>query len=109
MPDTVERIARLEREIEALKGTSTQAKPSSASPLPRFDPSAQLTMPPNVMKAMINAFDAQAVANDHIGRPTSLPTVASKSPNKATPNWVDERPLPKFGGENFGTVKERLK
>ena len=99
MPTIEERLARLEKAA----GTSTQDKPARPSaPVPKFDPTAQLTMPPNVMKAMANAFDPQAVANDHIGRPTALPTVPSQSPRKATPNWVDERPLPKFGGENFG-------
>jgi len=97
MPTIEERLARLE------KAGEPEAKPKSNFVMPKFDPTAQLCMPASAMQDLIRAVpNAQAIANDHIGKSTSLPTVPSRSPRKATPNWVDERPLPKFGGENFG-------
>ena len=103
MPTIEERLARLEKAA----GAPTQSEVKPSAPVPKFDPTAQLRMPANVMQAMIAAVpNAQAVANDHIGRPTSLPTVHGRSRGRAGSNWIDERPLQKFGGENFGTVKE---
>ena len=109
MVDTTERIARLEREIENLKGTSTQAKPVSASPQLSFDPSSRLSLPASVTRDMVNAVpDAMVrdIVKDHLGRPTSLPTVHGRTPKRATPNYVDERPLPTFGNENWPRKKE---
>ena|SRR5215813_5139851 len=102
MPTIEERLARLEKAAEP-EGKS-EFKPSA--PLPSFDPSAQLTMPPNVMKAMASAFDPQAVANDHLGKPTSLPGVHGRSRGKAGENYLPERPKPTWGNENWPRKKE---
>jgi len=110
--DQTERIARLEREIEVLKGEgkSTQVKPTV--PLPKFDASAQLRLPPSVTREMTAAIGDKLVRDivkDHLGRPTSLPTVPSRSPGKAGSNWIPERPLQTFGTERLGPPKEELK
>jgi len=105
MVDTTERIARLEREIENLKGTSTQAKPVSASPQLSFDPSSRLSLPASVTRDMVNAVPeamVRDIVKDHLGRPTALPTVPSRSPGKAGSNWKPEAPLRNFGTERLG-------
>src|SRR5262245_57908171 len=105
MPTIEERLARLEKAAEP------EAKPSSvsASPQLRFDPSSRLSLPASVTRDMVNAVpDAMVrdIVKDHLGRPTSLPTVHGRTPKRATPNYVDERPLPTFGNENWPRKKE---
>jgi len=46
-----QRIAELEKEIARLKGE----KPRPSEPWPRYDPTAQMTMPPSAVAAMVAA------------------------------------------------------
>src|SRR5213593_3657427 len=109
--DANERIARLEREIEALKGKPASASPqlSNASPHQPFDPSSRLSVPASVTRDMVKAVPdgmVRDIVKDHLGKPTSLPTNPSRSPGKATPNYAEPTPLKVYGTENLGKKRE---
>src|SRR5262245_65764497 len=101
MPTVEERLRRLEAAAEGRVKTesgSTQSTPS-------FDPSSRLSLPASVTRDMVNAVpDAMVrdIVKDHLGRPTALPTVPSRSPGKAGSNWKPEAPLRNFGTERLG-------
>ena len=42
---------------------------------------------------MSKAAPVRDIVKDHLGKPTSFPAEHGKSPNRATPNFVEPRPL----------------
>src|SRR5262245_47698731 len=106
MPTLEERIARLEKAAEG-KGKTESGSTQKPFVMPTFDPTAQLSMPKNVLDDMRRAVpNPQAVANDHLRKPTSLPGVHGRSRGKAGENYVEARPLQTFGGERWPRKKE---
>jgi hypothetical protein len=102
-----ERLARLEKAAEPKSETVSQS--STTQPTRRYDPTAQLTVPPSVRREMTAAVGDKLMADivkDHLGRPTSLPTVHARSPGKAGSNWKEPAPLKVFGTESLGKKRE---
>ena|SRR5262249_30717466 len=103
MPTIEERLARLEKAAEP-KGKA-EFKPSA--PHQPYDYTKHLRLPASAMQDLVRAVPSpQTIANDHIGKSTSLPGVHGRTPSRATPNYVADRPLPTFGQENWPRKKE---
>ena len=104
MPLTIqERLRRLEEAAEG-KGKVASAPRSPHQPC---DYTKHLRLPASAMQDLVRAVpNAQAIANDHIGRPVSLPGVHGRSRGKAGENYGPAVPPKVYGQENWPRKKK---
>jgi hypothetical protein len=92
-----ERIAALEAEIAKLKAAAEPKPPFKAQPFERYDPTANASMSPTMMREMAKAVGSSLV-RDVVrdgARPVGLPPAPSAMPTKSvgSAGWSEPRPL----------------
>jgi hypothetical protein len=97
------------KELDDLKAQVKELKdqlnppPRQPSTHPRYDPTEGMSMPRSAMKAMIDAVPDALMASlrDDARKPNPItggPNPQPQPRQRATPNWIEERPLERPAG-----------
>ena len=104
MTDTADKIAKLEAEVAALKEkvSPPKEKPFVPQPYQQYDPTANMSMPPSALRAMVEAVPdhvVRGIVHDNrapTGRPGMIPTSQQPTgpnvPERGT-GWRDATPI----------------
>ena len=69
---------------------------------------AKATMDRETLREYEKVIDPRIIARDHIGKPTSLPSVFGQSPGTNAPNYSPERPLKVEGVEHVDRIADHF-
>jgi hypothetical protein len=112
-------LAALKARVEELEAKAKPPKPFTPAPYQQYDPTANFTLPPSVVREMAAAVPhnfMQDVVRDNRapqGRPGAIPDAQQPSNVRAplpssTPGWVTAPPLSNPPGTGPGSPADRI-
>jgi hypothetical protein len=103
-------IDELKARIAALEAAA-KPKPFVAEPMPKFDPTERMTLPPSAVAAMVGVVRPQDLVADARKRQAEPSSIAAEPTPKRGSGWAEEKPLkphPRWEVELVDRIVERF-